>query len=207
MRSNGVMTPRKLRAVTCLLECPTVEEASNKVGVSRSTLYEWMKIPEFQEELERAKRKQFQASLQQLRSLVPEAIQGLKELAQSNNEQVRLRACLEILKATRAYGANVSPAPFSPDDSPLKVSIEHTGKLTLQIFEKVMSGEISASEANSLLMVLNKLEQLGNDSLLDRHKYCVQKLKEDLQHLLDKEVKNEEDFRKLSEELHKVWNY
>ncbi len=64
----------------------------------------------------------------QLRSLVPEAIQGLKDLAQSSNEQIRLRACVEILKATNAYGSQ-APLPFG--DSALEVSTDQKGKLDL----------------------------------------------------------------------------
>ncbi|MCB7129446.1 MAG: helix-turn-helix domain-containing protein [Candidatus Brocadiales bacterium] len=45
MKRNGWLTPKKLRAVNSLVECSTVEEASREVGVSRSTLYEWLKVP------------------------------------------------------------------------------------------------------------------------------------------------------------------
>ncbi len=130
MSSNGELTPRQQQAIACLLSSPTIEAASKNAGVARSTLYEWMRIPAFQEELERAKRRQFQAALGQLRSLVPEAIQGLKELARSSNEQVRLRACVEILKATNAYGSQAS-LPFTIGDWALEVSTDQKGKLDL----------------------------------------------------------------------------
>lgn len=120
MSSNEKLTPRQQRAIACLLSSPTIEAASKNAGVSRSTLHEWLKIPAFQEELEQAKRSQFQAAVGQLRSLVPEAIQGLQELARSSNEQIRLRACVEILKATNAYGSH------------LEVSTDQKGKIQSQ---------------------------------------------------------------------------
>lgn len=142
MSSNGDLTPRQQRAIACLLESPTIEAASKNAGVSRSTLHEWLKIPAFQEELEQAKRSQFQAAVGQLRSLVPEAIQGLKDLARSSNEQIRLRACVEILKATNAYGSH------------LEVSTDQKGKIQSQQEHKVDLSDLS-DEA------LDLIEEIG----------------------------------------------
>jgi hypothetical protein len=90
----------------------------------------------------------------------------------SSRKQIRLRACTEILKATRAYGATVAPVPFPLEDIPLEVFSDYSGKLTLQMLEKIMSGELPASTANPLLQVLNKLEEIGERtySKLGRHK-------------------------------------
>jgi transposase-like protein len=180
MSGNGDLSPRQQRAVAHLLECSTIAEASKKTGVHRSTLYEWMKNPAFQVELERAKRDQFQAALGQMRSLVPDAIESLKELASSSNEQVRLRACVEILKATRAYGVSASPLTFNPEDSPFKVSLEYASQLTLRIIEKVLAGELSASEANALLHALSKLEEFGQETLLMGYEVILENMYRDL---------------------------
>jgi hypothetical protein len=169
MSSNGELTPRQQQAIACLLECPTIEEASKKARVGRSTLHEWLKKPAFKEEFERAKRRQFQAAVGQLRSLVPEAIQGLKDLAQSSNEQIRLRACVEILKATNAYGSQ-APLPFTLGDSALEVPTDQKDKITLEILERLMSGEIPANAVPKLFEVLNRMEhtiQSQQEPLLD----------------------------------------
>ncbi len=150
MSSNGELTPRQQQAIACLLSSPTIEAASKNAGVSRSTLYEWMRIPAFQEEFERAKREQFQAAVGQLRSLVPEAIQGLKDLARSSNEQIRLRACVEILKATNAYGSQ-APLPFG--DSALEVSTDQKGKFDLS---SLSDEELDLLEEIALKISLNK---------------------------------------------------
>jgi transposase-like protein len=153
MSSNGDLTPRQQRAIACLLSSPTIEAASKKAGVSRSTLYEWLKIPAFQEELEWTKRSQFQAAVGQLRSLVPEAIQGLKDLAQSSNEQIRLRACVEILKAaTNAYGSQ-APLPFTLGGSALEVSTDQKGKLDLS---GLSEEELDLAEKIGLMKSLNR---------------------------------------------------
>jgi hypothetical protein len=157
--------------------------------------------------LERAKRDQFQAALGQMRSLVPDAIESLKELASSSNEQVRLRACVEILKATRAYGASTSPLPFNPEDSPFKVSLEYASQLTLRIIEKVLAGELSASEANALLHALSKLEELGKESLLHYYELFVRGVGKDLQDLLRHGVDDEEKYRKVLEKFQEVLDF
>ncbi|MDA2915403.1 hypothetical protein MYX64_00915 [Nitrospinae bacterium AH_259_B05_G02_I21] len=179
MSSNGKLTPRQQRAIVSLLESPTIEAASKNAGVSRSTLHEWLKIPAFQEELERAKRSQFQAAVGQLRSLVPEAIQGLKDLARSSSEQIRLRACVEILKATNAYGSQ-APLPFTLADSALEVSTNQKGKIALEILERLMSGEIPANAVPKLFQVLDKLEDLDGGPI-----HSQQKPKIDLSDLSD----------------------
>jgi len=58
---SGTFATQGSRAVSSLIECSTIEEASREVGVSRSTLYEWLKVPVFQEEYERAKRRKYHA--------------------------------------------------------------------------------------------------------------------------------------------------
>jgi transposase-like protein len=172
VKSNGELSSQQLEAIVCLAENPNISIASKKAGVSRSTLHRWLNNPDFKAALEKAKREQFLLAQEQIRSLVPLAVEGLKELAQSSKEQIRLRACTEILKATRAYGATVSPLPFTLEDIPLEVFSDYSGKLTLQMLEKIMSGELPASTANTLLQVLNKLEEIGERtySKLGRHK-------------------------------------
>jgi transposase-like protein len=161
VKQNGRLSSKQLEAIVCLAEDPSISKASKKVGVARATLHRWLDKPEFREELEKAKRQNFLVAQEQIRSLVPMAVEGLKELAQSSKEQVRLRACTEILKATRAYGATVGPVPFTLEDIPLEVFSDYSGKLTLQMLEKIMSGELPSSTANPLLQMLNKLEEIG----------------------------------------------
>lgn len=161
MKQNGELSSKQLEAILCLVENPSISKASKEAGVSRATMHRWLDRPDFRAALEKAKKEQFLKAQEQLRSLVPLAVEGLKELAQSPKEQVRLRACTEILKATRAYGATVAPVPFTLEDIPLEVFSDYSGKLTLQMLEKIMSGELPSSTANPLLQMLNKLEEIG----------------------------------------------
>lgn len=152
MKDNGALTSRQQRAIVSLLECPTIEAASKNARVSRSTLYDWLNIPAFKEELEQAKRQQFQAALGQMHILVPKAIEGLKELACSSNDQVRLRACVEILKATNAYGSQ-APMPFTLGDSALEVSTDQEGLLDLS---GLSDEELDLAESIGLKIHLNR---------------------------------------------------
>ena len=40
---------RQHRAIECLIICPTTADAARQAGVSRATLYRWMKSPRFRE--------------------------------------------------------------------------------------------------------------------------------------------------------------
>lgn len=164
MKDNGGLTSRQQRAIVSLLECPTIEAASKNARVSRSTLYDWLNIPAFKEELERAKRQQFQAALGQMHSLVPKAIEGLKELACSSNEQVRLRACVEILKATNAYGSHL-PISIFQDDSHIMLTDAHLDTVNSQILAGLIAGELPVNVAKQVVQVVEKLNNFEGTSL------------------------------------------
>lgn len=158
MKRNGWLTPKKLRAVNSLVECSTVEEASREVGVSRSTLYEWLKVPVFQEEYERAKRRKYHDEMSEERRFIPKVFEGLRELAiSSSNEQIRVRASVEYLKATGAYGAK-TPLPFDLEEVALWGKLDQKGKITFEILERLLNGEMPSSEVDTILNVLDRLE-------------------------------------------------
>lgn len=157
MNTNGKLKPSQLRAIAYLLECSTNKEVRKKAGIGRSTLYRWMKIPAFQKELERAKRAQFEAALGQLQSLIPEAIQGLKGLIHSSNERVSLRACVEALKATNAYGAK-HQSLYDLRGFSRNGELEWIEEMHLKIVEGMLNGEISAKDVEAHLQVLDRLD-------------------------------------------------
>jgi hypothetical protein len=49
---NG-LTPKQRNAIPYLVQYPNISEAAEQAGIARATIYEWMKIPAFREELER----------------------------------------------------------------------------------------------------------------------------------------------------------
>ena len=159
MSTNEELRPRQQRTITYLLECPTIEGARKRADVSRSTLYRWMKEPAFQEALEQSKRTQFQASLGQLQSLVPGAIRGLKKLLRSSNESVRLRACVEVLKATSAYGAK-APLTLNLKDWTENKTLTRKGENILKIVEGVVNRELPVKDVEKAFDLLDKLESV-----------------------------------------------
>lgn len=48
------VTPRQKRAVEALLTTPSLTEAASVAGVSRKTLYKWLRQPAFQQTLQQA---------------------------------------------------------------------------------------------------------------------------------------------------------
>ena len=70
---KSVLNPKQVRAVTHILESNSVEKAAKKAGVSRSTIYNWMRDPGFKEQLERERRAVFEEGLNALKMAAAKA--------------------------------------------------------------------------------------------------------------------------------------
>ena len=51
MEHEKNLNPEQLEAITALLERATIKEAAADAGVSRGTIYRWLKLPAFREAL------------------------------------------------------------------------------------------------------------------------------------------------------------
>jgi hypothetical protein len=158
MEGYGNLSKKQQRGIISLLESSTVKEAAKKSGADRSTMHRWLKDPKFKAALEEAKNEQFRVALEQLRSLVPLAVQGLKELALSSNDQVRLRTCAEILKAAGTYGTQASVS-LALEDLDLQSETAYRGELSEKVLKKLASGEVPPSLASQLLKTVNNIEE------------------------------------------------
>jgi len=90
------LTVRKLKALSFLLQGESIKDAARKTKISQSSLYEWMKEPEFQERLQEARETLFHEGLSQLKSAMIEASDVLKKLLKSDDEAQRRLAARAI---------------------------------------------------------------------------------------------------------------
>jgi len=79
-----------------LLQGESIKDAARKTKISQSSLYEWMKEPEFQERLQEARETLFHEGLSQLKSAMIEASDVLKKLLKSDDEAQRRLAARAI---------------------------------------------------------------------------------------------------------------
>ena len=90
-------TPNQLKAITALLEATSVEVAAKKVGISRSTLFAWLKLEHFKNKLEEERRALFNEGMASLKSATKAAANRLIELLDSKDENVRRLTAKEVI--------------------------------------------------------------------------------------------------------------
>jgi len=101
MAGHGEKYSRKQEdAIIALLTKPTIPEAAVAVGIGESTLWRWMKDPDFNERYREARCKAFQQAINQLQQASGEAVQTLREVAADSQAPAssRVSAAKSILE-------------------------------------------------------------------------------------------------------------
>lgn len=94
---------RQLLAIPMLISCDTVEDAARKSGVSKGTLYDWMKKEEFTQAIASARKKLLDKAMNKLTSVSLEAVLTLEKLLNAESESVRRSAANDILSHALKY--------------------------------------------------------------------------------------------------------
>ena len=92
-RMSQKVTLRQKRAIEALLTTPNLTEAASVAGVSRKTLYKWLKQPAFQQALQQAEQEALAALQRRLVALGSGAADALEQAMRPTEEtRYRLRA-------------------------------------------------------------------------------------------------------------------
>lgn len=91
------LNPKQYKAVSYILESNSIEKAAKKAGVSRSTIYNWMRDPGFKEQLERERRAVFEGGLNALKMATAKAARTLIELLECSDLTTKRLAAKEII--------------------------------------------------------------------------------------------------------------
>jgi len=91
------LTARQRHAIPLILESQTIEAAARAAGISKTTLYEWMKQDPFRLELESSRAALFKEGMDALKGAAGKAARKLVELLDSRNENTRRLTAREIL--------------------------------------------------------------------------------------------------------------
>jgi hypothetical protein len=94
------MTRRHEAAIIELLNPANKSKAeiAKKLNISERTLYNWLRIPEFQSELRLKHWELRENMLRSLHATSIEALRGLQELTGSEDESIKLKACQAIIE-------------------------------------------------------------------------------------------------------------
>jgi len=97
MDKDSKLTNRQLMAITHIINSSSLEEASLKAKVSRTTLYNWLKDENFKAEVRRQRDEVIQNALNRLKGAITEAVEELIKLTNAQREEVRRLACNDII--------------------------------------------------------------------------------------------------------------
>jgi transposase len=81
------LTPRQSRVISILVQTRTMEEGAKLAGVSKTSIYSWLRKPLFREELTRRKNEVMDVALENLKSHVEKAVSVLATLLDSDSEE------------------------------------------------------------------------------------------------------------------------
>lgn len=97
MPDERKLTNRQLLAMPHIIASFSIEDASQKAKVSRSTLYNWLKEGNFKAELKRQRDEIVRNALDRLKSAITKAVEELIKLTEAQREEVRRLACNDII--------------------------------------------------------------------------------------------------------------
>ena len=95
--TSEALTHRQLSFIPYLLSCTTIEEACRQANISKPTAYKWKKEDVFKDELRRRSDEIHEATLQRLIAGMDAGVAKLRELLNSENENVALRAANDLI--------------------------------------------------------------------------------------------------------------
>ena len=93
------LSDRQRRALTALLDAPSIAAAAKQSCTGERTLRRWLAEPTFREHYREASRRLLEDASGRLRAAAGEAVDTLRTALHSENEHVKVRAALGILDA------------------------------------------------------------------------------------------------------------
>jgi transposase len=94
---NNELPANRLKAIMCLLGSDSIELVAKKAGVSRGTIYNWLKDERFKGRLEQERQKLFEEGLNALKAATTKAAQTLIKLLDSKDLATRRLASKTII--------------------------------------------------------------------------------------------------------------
>lgn len=98
------VTPKQARGIMALLTEPTIAAAAERAKVAPKTIYEWLKLPAFRDELRRVQDRELEKAALSLTGGLSAALIVLRQLMTSaESEAVRRQAASEWLNRTHQF--------------------------------------------------------------------------------------------------------
>lgn len=99
MKSKDIekLSPRQLQVLPYLISCSTYEEAARQSNISSKQIYEWLKEPVFEKELNRQRNEVFTNAIRSLKIASQKAVSTLVDCLNDSNAKNKISAADKIL--------------------------------------------------------------------------------------------------------------
>ena len=98
MNDSKALTARQTRVIPYLLGAPSLEEGCKRAGVSKVTVYDWLKQENFRQELKRQRDEMIERALDSLKANIAKATETLVKHLDSKRENISIRAAESIIE-------------------------------------------------------------------------------------------------------------
>jgi len=102
-RDTGNLSARQLLALPIIAGEPTIEGAAEKIGVTRKTIYEWLKQDFFKQALKDARKEYVESGFRTLRLAAKRAADKIVTHLDCADEKVSLRAAEDIIEFAKEF--------------------------------------------------------------------------------------------------------
>jgi transposase-like protein len=94
---------RQAKAIPILLSTDSIEAAAKQAGVTKNTLYSWLKQQDFDKALSDSRKKLLDKALEKLTGISMKAVNTLEQLLSAESEAVRRAAANDVLGHALKY--------------------------------------------------------------------------------------------------------
>ena len=103
------LTSKQETLIAALLTEPTYAAAAKKAGIGETTLYRWMKLPDFRAAYDEARRELVKSALRRLQAGTVEAVETLLHVARkAERDSDRVRAAIAVLEHSMPGSSDAS---------------------------------------------------------------------------------------------------
>lgn len=91
------LTDRQLKAIPHIVSSPTYEEGCKKARINRTTLYKWLKEPEFKTELEKQRDEVAAEAFGVLSQSLTKAVETLVDLLDNKDDRLKRLTAKDVI--------------------------------------------------------------------------------------------------------------
>jgi hypothetical protein len=102
-RDTGKLSARQRLALPVIAAEPTIEGAAEKIGVTRKTVYEWLKQETFKRALEEARKEYVESGFRTMRLAAKRAAEKIVHHLDCTDEKVSLRAAEDVIEFAKEF--------------------------------------------------------------------------------------------------------